>query len=230
MSESGTIDVLADDFTGAMDAGVQFAKAGLSTTLALRTRWRGGAQVQVISSDSRDVDPHAARACLRQALELLRRGPVFKKIDSTMRGHIGMEIEVTLEATGRERAVVCPALIQQGRRVRDGRLYVGEQLLAESVFARDPAWPATSSEMRDLVDMPSTHLGLEVVRAGPDFLVRSIAAAPTRAVTLDATIPSDLAIIGRAALTGSYLPCGSLGLAEAWAAGITGALRGRGHS
>ena len=227
MRETEIIDVLADDFTGAMDAGVQFAQAGLDTALALSASWRGKAQVHVISSNSRDVDAPEAAVRVQRALGLLRGGAIYKKVDSTMRGHIGLEVQATLDATGLEKAAICPALIQQGRMVRDGRLYVRGLPLAESDFGRDPAWPAASSEMADLVGMPSTHLGLAKVRAGVDSLARAIAAASTRAVTLDAVSSEDVETIGRAALLGGYLPCGSLGLAQAWAAGITGGARPR---
>jgi D-threonate/D-erythronate kinase len=94
--------------------------------------------------------------------------------------------------------------------------------LAETDFARDPRWPATTSSVPELVGLPCTHLSLSVVRRGAKRLAHAISMAPTRVVSTDAVEDRDLQLIGEAAVLDGALPCGALGLAKAWAAALLG--------
>ena len=55
--------VLADDFTGALDTGVQFSKAGVSTFVSTNTRFPSGEQMEVLVLDleTRHLPPSEAR-------------------------------------------------------------------------------------------------------------------------------------------------------------------------
>ncbi len=165
-----SIGVIADDFTGAMDTGVQFVRVGLETALLLSPAHTLPIPVQVISTNSRNVDVATAQQQTVQAASLFRDRLIFKKIDSTMRGHIGPEIETVLGLTGLKKAVVCPAVIEAGRTIRAGKLWVEDVLLHQSDFAHDPSWPAATSDMASLVSLPATHLHLNTVRAGTNVL------------------------------------------------------------
>jgi uncharacterized protein YgbK (DUF1537 family) len=222
MSQLG---IIADDLTGALDTGGQFAKTGLETALLLSPRHALPVQVQVISTNSRDADVATARQQAAKAAKRLRGRLVFKKIDSTMRGHVGPEIEVVLRVSGVEKAVVCPAVIEVGRRVRHGKLWVEDLLLHKSDFAHDPSWPAVTSDMASLLGLPVTHLHLKTVRAGANVLTEAISNAPTQIITVDACDDSDLATISQAVVAGHYLPCGALGLARAWVRELLGSRR-----
>ena len=65
-------------------------------------------------------------------------GRWFKKIDSTLRGRIGAEVDALMRATGPRTAVVCPAFPAQGRVVLDRVLLVDGVPVAETPIARDP--------------------------------------------------------------------------------------------
>ncbi len=54
-----SILVVADDFTGANDAGVSLAQVGHTVDVAFEMHYRGDASVWVINSDSRAMDPQA---------------------------------------------------------------------------------------------------------------------------------------------------------------------------
>jgi uncharacterized protein YgbK (DUF1537 family) len=219
------LGVIADDFTGALDAGVQFVRAGLSTSLLLRPSRDAPVAVQVVSTDSRESDAAAAQQQVSRAAELLGGRAIFKKIDSTMRGHIGPEIEAALRATGLQRAVICPAAIEAGRTVQEGQLRVHGKLLHETDFANDPHWPARTSELIQLAGLPAIHLGLAVVRAGVAQLAQAIGAAPTPVVTVDAETHADLQYVAQAIVPSRSLPCGALGLARVWARELVGQAR-----
>ncbi len=55
-----SILVVADDFTGANDAGVSPAQVGHTVDVAFATPYHGDASVWVINSDSRAMDPKQA--------------------------------------------------------------------------------------------------------------------------------------------------------------------------
>lgn len=213
--------IIADDFTGAMDTGVQFACAGFPTRLILQNMGRepaDQAQVVVINTNSREVADRLAAERCQQAARTLTGRRLFKKIDSTMRGHIGAEIEALLGESGCSRAVICPAAPAQGRIVRDGRLYVHGIPLHESSFCNDPAFPARTSALAELTGRPTTHLPGSVVSQSTPALVAAIAAASTALVTLDAENDEDLARIYLAGCSDSrFILCGSFGLASVWA-------------
>jgi len=117
------ISLIADDLTGACDAGVQFAERGISTIVWLDPELGEPAQVAVVTTNSRNDPPEVARRKVVEACRLLG-AVVFKKIDSTLHGNIVPEIEAALEACGFREAWLAPAFPAQGRTVREGWLRV----------------------------------------------------------------------------------------------------------
>jgi uncharacterized protein YgbK (DUF1537 family) len=202
--------IIADDFTGALDSGVQFVLAGMSAALELRAG-TAAVDVRVHSTESRNVSEEEAVSRCRAAASTHGHGRLFKKIDSTMRGHVGAEIEALLDAGGIAKAVVCPAAPAAGRTVVDGLLSIRGVPLHETAFAHDPHWPARTSDVAALLRRPCTVMHTAAATA------HAIAAAPTRIVVVDARTDDDLARIARAAHDAGALLCGSLGLARAWA-------------
>ncbi|MCF3402034.1 four-carbon acid sugar kinase family protein, partial [Escherichia coli] len=96
-----SILVVADDFTGDNDAGVSRAQVGHTVDVAFKMHYRGNASVWVINSGSRAMDPKLAAmriASLMSHLPLANNPPLGrKKIDSTLRGNIGAEIEALMK-------------------------------------------------------------------------------------------------------------------------------------
>jgi D-threonate/D-erythronate kinase len=116
--------VIADDLTGALDASAPFAARGLSTVVALgpqdvEVALASGADIVGVSTDSREIAPEAARQAVADCMARLPRGwPVFKKIDSRLKGNI----EAELDAIAFTRALVIPAIPAFGRWMRNGQL------------------------------------------------------------------------------------------------------------
>ncbi len=121
--------MIADDLTGACDAAVAFARQGFDTRVVLAPgpRAESGAEMTVVSTDSRDDPPGVAAAKVSAAcLWMKERGitVLFKKIDSVMRGNIRDEIEAVMASGGFHSAVMTPAFPAVGRTVRGGELRV----------------------------------------------------------------------------------------------------------
>src|SRR2546426_4776310 len=118
------LTIVADDLTGACDAGTLFAgKAPVPVTV-----WPDppvAAEIAVVDTESRRLDRAAATDRVSDAAAQ-RAGATswFKKIDSTLRGHVGAEIVALLQATRTPSAVACPAFPSEGRTVLDRVLRV----------------------------------------------------------------------------------------------------------
>ena len=117
------IGVVADDLTGALDAGAGFAKAGMRVRVPLGPLGApldiADADVIVINTASREGSAEDAHARVRTAtLSLLRSGVtlLYKKVDSVLRGHPGPELAGMLSPLPPgTRALVAPAFPAQGR-------------------------------------------------------------------------------------------------------------------
>lgn len=116
--------IIADDLTGALDAAAPFAARGMTTRVALGldgldAALATGVDVVGVSTDSREIAPDAARQAMAACLAKLPAGlPIFKKVDSRLKGNIAAE----LDAIPFRRALAVPAIPAFGRWVRDGLL------------------------------------------------------------------------------------------------------------
>ena len=116
--------IIADDLTGALDAAAPFAGRGIGTAVALNAgaisqALATGARILSVSTDSREVSPGEATRAVGEVLARLPVGtPLFKKIDSRVKGNIAAE----LEALDFQSCLVVPAIPAFGRVTRGGRL------------------------------------------------------------------------------------------------------------
>jgi uncharacterized protein YgbK (DUF1537 family) len=151
------IAVIADDLTGANDTGVQFAKQGLATVVLLNAgNLSSGAasDVVVIDTGSRALPAAEARARAAEAARLVKSGgigTVYKKIDSTLRGNLGVEIDAIMDGCGLALAVVAPAFPQNGRLTVGGLHLLNGVPLEASEIARDPKMPVCESSLPALL-------------------------------------------------------------------------------
>lgn len=138
MSVPTALRLVADDLSGAAECAAVLAMAtGQPAPLlfgdAASAPRRAG---YAIDTDGRESDAGTAAQrttlAVRRALQRTagERVLVYKKIDSTLRGHIAGELQALLaEPDLFDAAVVCPALPAQGRTLRGGVLHVrGEPL------------------------------------------------------------------------------------------------------
>ncbi len=95
------IYVIADDLTGANDTGVQFAKKGYNTMVSILDKQStiiipNNLDVFVMDTETRELEDKTIRKILRNILKKIninKKDVVYKKVDSTLRGNIGDEIE-----------------------------------------------------------------------------------------------------------------------------------------
>ncbi|HZT31537.1 MAG TPA: four-carbon acid sugar kinase family protein [Bryobacteraceae bacterium] len=143
---------LADDLTGALEIGAKFAARGIRSRVTLGRRLDFGRALGllVINTETRHVPPEQAYARVRTLARAARRRGIrrlYKKTDSTLRGHIGWELAALLAAHPRGHVIYAPAYPALGRAVRQGRLYVNGVPVEETEFARDPLNPIHASDI-----------------------------------------------------------------------------------
>src|SRR5690349_12261232 len=114
------VTILADDLTGACDTGCLFAGAGPVAVTVPGVLEAHDRAVLAVDTETRMLPDAAAAAVLREAARRLRprlaAGPVFKKIDSTMRGPVAAEVAALLEhGPPFAGALVCPAFPAERR-------------------------------------------------------------------------------------------------------------------
>lgn len=169
--------LIADDLTGALEAGAAFRSRGWPVTVHLpgdgvEHPFTAEAGLQIYSTETRNAAPREAQARLQAILPALRaRGgpPLFKKIDSTLRGPVGAEIRTVLEEFPKHCVVLCPANPLTGRSVRGGVLFVGGDPVHRTAFARDPGSPVVAASIAELLGaqgLTSREIG-HGLEAGP---------------------------------------------------------------
>ncbi len=162
------IGVIADDFTGAAEIGAVGLRHGLRAEVILAGEPSGVADLVCLDTDSRSCAPgEAAQRAARAALLLRDCGAawVYKKTDSVLRGNVTPEIEAIVKALGLSGALLVPANPSLGRTIVNGRYFVHGRLIHETEFARDPKYPRSSPNVRELLDEPSA-LRVSVGKSG----------------------------------------------------------------
>jgi len=217
--------VIADDFTGACDVGVQFRKYGLRTAVitdAVLLPEFEGYEVVVIDSESRNETPSTAYNKVREIAKYLKNAKlIYKKIDSTLRGNVGVELDAVIDELGFKAVIVAPSFPAANRVTLNGIHFVNGVPLEKTEFARDPINPVKTSYIPDLIKEQSKKkvglITLSKVRGRIKSLKQTIKRLIERGykiIVADAENTKDLRVIAKAALDLEILPCGSAGLAE----------------
>ena len=218
--------VLADDLTGACDTAVQFASGETSVRLVLSdlraAAAENGPDVLAYSTESRALASVEAYRRTRDAAQATGRRPIYKKVDSTLRGNVGAEIDALLDTLPDEAALLCPTLPAQGRSVVGGHLLVYGTPISQTPLADDFNTPVHHSHIPTLLaeqtDRKIGTVDASCVAAGPDAVAAQLRALVEDEVTIvvaDAQSDPDLGCLAQACNRSEreFVLCGSAGLA-----------------
>lgn len=209
--------ILADDFTGANDAGVSLAQAGMRVEVALEAAYQSDAQALIYNSDSRALTAEAAKEKVAALTESVVRqySPAWlvKKIDSTLRGNPGAEVMAMQQVTGAAAVIIAPAFPAAGRITREGKCLVNGVLLTDTEFASDPKTPIASADVGALFRARSQNITPSQL---PEALSGGSSQSPALLV-VDAQTDADLDEIITHAMQARERPLlvGSAGLCDA---------------
>jgi len=174
---------LADDLSGALDAGGAFHRRGLEVEIAVNAggvgralaRSDGGLKPALlgVTTETRNMPATFAAAAVEKVLASAREAGaslVFKKIDSTLRGPVAAELRAVMNAFPQHRVLFAPANPAVGRTVENGVLRVKGVPLAETDFARDPLNPMRSSAVTDILgDVATERVTIPDIRTEADL-------------------------------------------------------------
>ncbi|MEM7041246.1 MAG: 3-oxo-tetronate kinase [Pseudomonadota bacterium] len=221
------LGAIADDFTGATDLANTLVGRGMRAvqTIGLPDSDLdlGDVDAIVIALKSRTSPVADAVTSSLEALAWLRsrgvRQIVFKycsTFDSTPSGNIGPVSDALMEAIGADLAIICPAFPAAGRRVFQGHLFVGDQLLSDSSMRDHPLTPMRDSNLVRLMAAQCLRkVGLiphETVAAGAEVICQSFEILKKEGITyavVDAITDHDLETIAAAAADHPLITGGS---------------------
>lgn len=232
-----SIGIIADDLTGAADTGVHFAKRGLASIVIINTNYQEDIlncmQILAFNTNSRDVDPQIAYKRVNRVAKILKnRGIkcIYKKIDSTLRGNIGIEIESVMDVFD-VGTVILTASLPVHKRITVGGYHLVNQVPGQSSEITASFNSAKQeSHLPTLIQSQTKrrvgHIDLSIIMQGVEALRGEILTRQKRGeqiITVDAASKNDLAIIADAivAVGLTKIIVGSAGLASA----LPGALR-----
>lgn len=149
--------IIADDFTGALDTGVQFAAHGIRTRVVVDPDVDFASQevkVLVVDTETRHLPAAEAYDVVARLTGRAQRAGIcyiYKKTDSALRGNIGAELAALLEASGCRQLPFLPAFPQTGRITCGGVHYVDGVPVTESPFGMDPFEPVRHAVISELI-------------------------------------------------------------------------------
>lgn len=208
--------IIADDLTGANATGVLMKKLHFKTATLLDLE---GVDINTI--DDYDVITYTTNSrgiCMDMAYDRVLNVASFfkdsnvklfnKRIDSTLRGNLGAEIDGILDSlTHNHIAFVVPSFPKAGRIAVGGYLLVDNTMLQNTDAARDPKTPINTSKIEELVKKQTKHpvssIYLETVYEGKDKLSLEIKKQidnGSRIIIIDALKDEDFDIIAQAVL------------------------------
>ena len=234
--QTGTIGIIADDLTGANDTALQFNLSGANTQILFDYSQAPegllNTQVWAISTETRNSDKDSAIPVVRGAVKILdeklNTEYYYKKIDSTLRGNIGVEAMTVLNELGWDAAVVVPAFPAEGRTTIGGYHLLNGNPMDRTEMARDPKSPVKESHIPTLLaqqigsaDLVGAITLKTVTKGAGPILVelQQLISQGKKLIVIDAVSTTDIEQIVLAVEKSSYnvLPCGAAAMAKAFA-------------
>lgn len=156
------IGAVADDLTGATTTGVLLARSKARTAVFFNEEaaLKGGGVDELdailISSNSRPLPANEAYAKVKSATDALKRMGVkyfSKRIDTTLRGGVGVEIDAMMDQVGDDCvAVVVPAMPQSRRILVGGYSVIDGVALINTPVAQDVRTPVKENYIPRLLE------------------------------------------------------------------------------
>lgn len=206
--------VIADDLTGANATGVLLTKHGYKVATFLNLEKynindHGEFNIVSISTDTRAVEKDKAYESVKKVVDYFKYDDVAlfsKRIDSTLRGNIGVEICAVLNNLENDIcAVVVPSFPDSGRVCVGGFILVNQVPLEKTEAAFDPKTPVFTSKVIDVLKTQISekigYISLEDVLKGSETIkdeLRKQADNHCRVIIVDAATNDDIAKIAEA--------------------------------
>jgi D-threonate/D-erythronate kinase len=199
--------ILADDLSGAADCSIACMRTGLDAEVSLGPSYfPSRASIFAVDADTRGLT-HADAARRMHELATSFNGDrctvFFKKIDSTLRGHLGPELAAVLAARrahgSNSIAVMAPALPAHGRTTLGGVVHLHGRPLYETELWKHERMEGEANIARMLAGsgLRCSHVDLISLRDGVH--INSAQCQDTDVIVCDTATDEDLMAIARLA-------------------------------
>lgn len=169
--------IIADDFTGANDTGVQLANVGINVGVrfSVSQLYMNSTVLDTETRNSSSIEATSKLEDMVSHIDFSRFDEIFKKVDSTMRGNIAAELRTLSHYYKPELIIFTPSLPDLHRTVKNGVLYVNNQNAMGTDFAQDPLKPIRTDKIEAVLqsafpDKNIEYFGLKQVRQA-DFQI-----------------------------------------------------------
>lgn len=210
--------VIADDLTGANATSVLLAKEGFKCSTFIDSNTLNNnniseSDVIAISTDSRGLTKEEAYLSVSREVDRVRySNPLYnKRIDSTLRGNIGAEIDAILDKKTDSIAIVVASYPDSGRISIGGFLLVDSVPLQNTFVAKDPKCPITNSNIKDIIKSQTKYevanIHINDVLMGAKYLAHKMQLfieEGNRILIVDAVTNSEIEIIAKAAAISEF--------------------------
>lgn len=164
--------IIADDFTGANDTGVQLKRRGIDTNVVFSSKLIDvDSNSFVIDTESRGMPGEKAYVTVKEILSNVDFSSfkyVIKKVDSTLRGNIAKEIKAVDEAYESELVIFAPALPDLKRTTVNGIHMLDNVPITKTEMGKDPKKPVKEDNITELLKETYTekitHISLDKVK------------------------------------------------------------------
>ncbi len=149
--------MIADDFTGALDSGVQLAAHGVKTLVVVGgevSSFSADPEALVVDVETRHLSAQQAYAAVSRLAARAKEAGVariYKKTDSALRGNIGAELTALLRSGNETQLPFLPAFPRANRTTVGGIHLIDGVPVTESVFGRDPFEPVRHSVVAEII-------------------------------------------------------------------------------
>ena len=205
--------IIADDLTGANATSVLLAQDGFKSATYLDSNSVDSNSINnndiiAISTNSRGISKNEAYDRVNnEVLKFNNPNIIFnKRIDSTLRGNIGAEIDAILDNKPNSIAIVVASYPDSGRISVGGFLLVNSVPLQNTFVSRDPKYPVNNSCIKEIISSqtkyPVANIHINDVLRGYKYLASKIQLLHeegNRIIVVDAAINNDIKEIAKAA-------------------------------
>ena len=173
--------IVADDFTGANDTGVELRRRGISVRVVLSGAVIRDTESRVLYTESCVLDTESRSLSGEEAFQKVVSGVkgirfenfprVIKKVDSTLRGNIGAETRALDQCYRPDLVIFAPALPNLGRTTVNRIHCLNGTPICQTELAADPKTPVRNDDIQKIMAEAFTgerviHIDLDAVRGG----------------------------------------------------------------
>ena len=211
------IGAVADDLTGATTTGVLLARSKARTAVffneeaAVKAEGVDDLDAILISSNSRPLPANEAYEKVASATSALKRMGVqyfSKRIDTTLRGGVGVEIDAMMDQVGEDAvAVVVPAMPQSRRILVGGYSVIDGTALINTPVAQDVRTPVKENYIPRLLKSQTRRkvslIPLDIVLKGEESIrdeLKAVRDAGGEVIVVDAITIEDVEEIAKACI------------------------------